>query len=190
MISVKKIMCSSPTELHGFIWRGIIFYRNYWASFTHIEAGNTFLIPFPYSHLTKFLIYLLGCAGSSLLCVGFLLLQWMGTMLHCSAPASLNWTYWTELLLPSTGSRLMGFSSCSMWAQELWYTGLVILWHVWSSQTRDQTHIPCIHRWILNHWTHQGNPPHEVSFSPNFCFKHFQPVKVLKRKEQIPWQSS
>ena len=31
--------------------------------------------------------------------------------------------------------------------------GLVALWHVESSQTRDQTHAPCIGRRILNHWT-------------------------------------
>ena len=27
-----------------------------------------------------------------------------------------------------------------------------------SSQTRDQTHVPCIGRQSLNHWTHQGSP--------------------------------
>ena len=32
-------------------------------------------------------------------------------------------------------------------------TGVVAPQHVESSQTRDQTHIPCIGRWILNHWT-------------------------------------
>ena len=31
--------------------------------------------------------------------------------------------------------------------------GLVALQHVGSSQTRDQTGVPCIGRWILNHWT-------------------------------------
>ena len=33
------------------------------------------------------------------------------------------------------------------------YMGLVALQHVGSSQTRDQTHVPCIGRLILNHWT-------------------------------------
>ena len=32
-------------------------------------------------------------------------------------------------------------------------TGLVALRHMESSRTRDQTHIPCIGRQILNHWT-------------------------------------
>ena len=45
-----------------------------------------------------------GC--SSLPCAGFSL-QWL-------------------LLLQSTGSRRMGFSSCSAWAQQLWRTGLVV----------------------------------------------------------------
>ena len=68
---------------------------------------------------------------SSLWCVGF----------------SLRWL----LLLWSTGSRHMGFSSCVMQAQQLWHTGLVAPQHVGSSQTRAQTHVPCISRRILNH---------------------------------------
>ena len=46
-----------------------------------------------------------------------------------------------------------GFSSCSMWAQKLWCMGLFSLWHVGSSQTRDQTRVPCIGRRILIHCT-------------------------------------
>ena len=38
-------------------------------------------------------------------------------------------------------------------AQQLWHTGLVALWQVGSSWTRDQTGVPCIARQILNHWT-------------------------------------
>ena len=34
----------------------------------------------------------------------------------------------------------------------LWCTGLVALRHVGSSQTWDRTYVPCIPRWILNHW--------------------------------------
>ena len=33
----------------------------------------------------------------------------------------------------------------------MWCTGLVALWHVGSSQTRDRIHVPCIGRRILNH---------------------------------------
>ena len=82
---------------------------------------------------------------SSLRCAGF----------------SLRWL----LLLPSTGSRGTGFSSCGtpaqqLWlagsraqAQQLWRTGLVALLHVGSSQTRALTRVPCIGRQILNHCT-------------------------------------
>ena len=68
-----------------------------------------------------------------------------------------------HLLLRSMGSRHAGFSSCGMqaqqlWlmvsraqAQQLWRTGLVALQHAVSSQTRAQTCVPCIGRWILNH---------------------------------------
>ena len=44
-----------------------------------------------------------------------------------------------------------GFRSCSVWAQQLWCMGLVALSHVGSSRTSDQTGVPCIARWILNH---------------------------------------
>ena len=55
---------------------------------------------------------------------------------------SLQW-----LLLRSTGSRYLGFSSCGMWALVwLWHTGLVALWHVESSPARDQNGVPCIAR--------------------------------------------
>ena len=36
--------------------------------------------------------------------------------------------------------------------------GLVTLRHVGSSQTRAQTHVPCIGRWILNHCTTREAP--------------------------------
>ena len=68
------------------------------------------------------------------------------------------------LLLCSTGSRHVGFSSCGtqaqqLWhegsraqAQQLWRTGLVAPQHVGSSRTRARTCVPCIGRWILNHY--------------------------------------
>ena len=45
------------------------------------------------------------------------------------------------------------FSSCGMWAQQLQCTELVAAWHLRSSQTRDWTHVPCISRQILYHWS-------------------------------------
>ena len=44
----------------------------------------------------------------------------------------------------SMGSRCADFSSCGMWAQYLWHTGLVALRHEGSSQTRNRNHVPCV----------------------------------------------
>ena len=44
-------------------------------------------------------------------------------------------------------------SAVPVLAQELWLTGLVALWHLGSSGTRDQTGAPCVRRQILDHWT-------------------------------------
>ena len=62
------------------------------------------------------------------------------------------------LLLRSTGSRHVGFSSCGTQPQQLCHTGLVAPRDVGSSQTRDRTHVPCIGRWILNHCTTREVP--------------------------------
>ena len=55
------------------------------------------------------------------------------------------------LLLRSTGSRCVGFSSCGTWAQQLWHMALVAPRHVGPSRTRDRTCVPCIGRRILNY---------------------------------------
>ena len=48
-----------------------------------------------------------------------------------------------------------GLGSCSSWPLEcrLSTYGLVVSLHLESSKTRDGTHVPCIGRQILNHWT-------------------------------------
>ena len=65
----------------------------------------------------------------------------------CKAQAPSAWA-----LVVAT-SRL---SSCSSWALELglssWNDWVTPLRLVGSSQTRDTTRVPCIGRWILNHW--------------------------------------
>ena len=40
----------------------------------------------------------------------------------------------------------------------LWYTGLVALWHVGLSLTRDWTHVPWIDRWKIYHWNTREAP--------------------------------
>ena len=80
------------------------------------------------------------------LLAAFLWLQWAGSTPHCGAEAE--------------GPR--GPSICSSRALEhrlSWRLGLVALRHVGSSWTRDQTHVPCIARQILNHWP----PPRNFS---------------------------
>ena len=42
--------------------------------------------------------------------------------------------------------------------QWFWHVGLVALWRVGSSWTRDWSHVPCTGRWILNHWTTREVP--------------------------------
>ena len=57
---------------------------------------------------------------------------------------TLGFSLWWLLLLQNSGSRCASFNSCM---------GLVVPWHVGSSQTRDGTLDPCVGRLILNHWT-------------------------------------
>ena len=47
----------------------------------------------------------------------------------------------------------VGFSGCNMQAQQLWRMGLVAPQHGLSPWTRDQTHVPCIGKWIPIHFT-------------------------------------
>ena len=56
-----------------------------------------------------------------------------------------------------------GFSCCraqavGAQAQQLWCVGSVALWRVRSSDTRDQTSVPCFARGILNRWTTREAP--------------------------------
>ena len=53
---------------------------------------------------------------------------------------------WWLLLLWGTGCTVLRL-------QQLWCTALVTSRHAESSWTRDQTHVSCIGRQILNHWT-------------------------------------
>ena len=77
------------------------------------------------------------------------------------------WLHWVFIAVPNTFSRCLVwaspcgvFSCCRAWAlgyvsfsSSVTQTGLVYLQQVESSPTRDQTHVPCIGRWSLNHRT-------------------------------------
>ena len=92
-------------------------------------------------------IYLFYCLESLWLCEDFLQLWRVGAILQLQC---IGFLFQWLLLLQSTDSRCMGFSSCSMQAhqswlagprgcrlQQLWLTGLLALQHVESSQPRD-----------------------------------------------------
>ena len=67
-----------------------------------------------------------------------------------------------------------GLSSCGAWAQ---------LPHgMWdlSSLTRDQTHIPCIGRWILNHWTAREVPGMTSWYNLGTCWQLHMVDTVLQ----------
>ena len=61
----------------------------------------------------------------------------------------LVFSLWWLLLLRSTGSRCAGLSVCSAQAQQLRHMGLVGLWPVGSSRTRNWTRVFCSSRYIL-----------------------------------------
>ena len=93
--------------------------------------------------------------------VGFFLINLflVALGLRCSAQSFSSWGERGATLHCSTrASHCSGFSSCGAQAvgsrtQLWWRMGLAAPPHVESSQTRDQTRIPCIGRWILIHCT-------------------------------------
>ena len=51
-----------------------------------------------------------------------------------------------------------GLPSHGAQAQRLWRSGTVAPQHVGSQFSGDQTHVPCIARQVLNHWTTREVP--------------------------------
>ena len=119
----NRYMESCPTPLFKILFNKFIYLFTYWLHWVFVAARGLSLV--------------VASGGySSLRYVGFSL--------------------WWLLLLQSTGSWCADSSSCGLWAlerrQQLWRTGLVALQHVGSSWARARTHVPCIGRWILNHY--------------------------------------
>ena len=135
-------------------------------SLTLYSLPSTFFV-----FINLFYLFIFGCVGSSLLRTGFLQLQRVGTTLCCGVRASHCGGF--SCCMQSTGSRHMGFSSCGTRAQQLWRMGLVALWHVGSSWTRAQTHVPCIGRRILNHCTSREAPIYLLTPAPELPYPHF-----------------
>ena len=92
-------------------------------------------------HFLKFIyLFNFGCAGT-------LLLRCLVAMSRGCSPGVLPGLLIAVASLVAE-HRLQGTS-----LQQSRYTGLVAPLHAEASQTRDQTHVPCIGRQILNHWT-------------------------------------
>ena len=97
-------------------------------------------------------LFIFGCVGSSLLCVGFLQLWRVGATLRCGAQAS-HCSDFSCCGAPALGepAQQSGLAGSRAQAQQLWRTGLVAPLRVGSSRTRARTRVPCIGRWLLNH---------------------------------------
>ena len=142
----------------------------------HVQAGERDLRS-RYSLLFYFFnIYLFGCirsqlrhAGSSLWHTGSfvvacrLFVATRGLLSSCGV--------WASLQLWRAGSRACGLSSCGAWSQLP--RGM---WDL-SSPTRDRTHVPCIGRWILNHWTTREVPI--FIFKVKFWFIAEKSLRIL-----------
>ena len=97
-----------------------------------------------------FFFFFNGCAGSSLLCSGFLWFRWVRATSHWGAWAS-HWVDISCCRAHALSSRVsvvvaLGLSSCVPQV-------LVALRYVESSWMRDRTHVPCIGRQILIYCT-------------------------------------
>ena len=85
-------------------------------------------------------MFIFGCVGSPPLCEGPLQLRRAGATLHCGARAPHH-----------CGPPRRGAEAPDAQAQQLRLTGPAAPRHAGSSQTRAQTHAPCISRQTPNH---------------------------------------
>ena len=97
-------------------------------------------------------LFIFGCTVSALLCAGFLQVRWVGPS-HCG-----GFSCWGP---SAPGAQASVVAVLGLW---LWHMGLVAPRHVKSSWTRDQTHVPCTGRQILNHWTTRKVPGRDVEW--------------------------
>ena len=132
---VSSFPLSSMVSLTSGLSISLTFLKHWpWVSFIPIIVFLFCFMEFCPLLVLKYYLFLHGCAGSAL-CAGFLQLPWAGLLSTCGARAS-----------PHGGSSCCG-------AGVPGYTGSVALRPVGSSWTRDGTCVPCISRWVLNHWT-------------------------------------
>ena len=92
--------------------------------------------------LSFFFLFLFGCTG-----------------LRCCAQAFSHCGEWGLLFVAVARLLIVVASRCGAQALGMqalaivMHGGLVALWHVVSSQTRDRARVPCIGRRVLHHWT-------------------------------------
>ena len=63
-----------------------------------------------------------------------------------------NCCAWTFSSCGESGLLFVAMCGLHIVVAMLWSTGLVFLLHLGSSETRNQTHVPCTSRWIPNHY--------------------------------------
>ena len=94
-----------------------------------------------------YLLFIVGCSGSLLLCAHRLsLVAVFGDYSPVGGAQLLTARGFSCCRAQAPGQG--GFSACGTRAQRLWCMGSATLRHVESSQIRDRTHVPCIGRWI------------------------------------------
>ena len=123
-------------------------FRFPWQRYKNRWCLHIFFLNFIYFHLRLCWVFVAAC-GLSLVAVsrGHSLVVVHGLLTEV---ASLTAEHRGQSVwLGSGGSQALGLTQ----ARELRCTGLVALWHVESSRTRDQSCVPCTGRQILNHWT-------------------------------------
>ena len=130
----------------------------FYTQFEHIKFLNIFFtlkktfdiqgcIVFFFFFFFTLYLFIFGCVGSSLLCMGFLWLWQVGAALHRRVRASHR-----------RGLSCCGAQAPNAQAQYLWLTGPVAPRHVGSSQTRARTRFPLHWQADSQPLRHQGSP--------------------------------
>ena len=112
----------------------------------------------------RIILFIFGCAGSSLLLGVFSCCDEQGLLSSCSAGASHcgGFSCCRVQALGHMGFSRLQFLASRAQVQCSWYTGFVAPQHMESSLTRDWTLVSCFGRQILNHWATREAPDQPV----------------------------
>ena len=103
----------------------------------------------PYNFLDFIYLFIFGYAGSLLMQAGFPQLQQVGATLQLRS----RLTVAAPLAAEHRLQGMWALVAAAPWLNRVLTHPDSIPQHVGSSQTRDQTCVPCTGRCILNHWT-------------------------------------